>query len=275
MDSARHPAPAIKEIWGLYPNQRKSFILSVTFQSAVVAVLFLIFSSPAVQQRVRETATLILPPDLAPHPRSTHGGGGGGNRSPMPASKGRLPKPAPRQFVPPSAAPAEVPKLATEPTIIAPPDLTLPDVNVANYGDPLGRIGPLSNGTGTSGGIGSGKGGDVGPGRGSGAGDGEGGGFGGAVFGPGGGITQPVAIYSPEPEFSEEGRKARLQGTVVITLVVDAAGKPRNLKVVRSLGLGLDEEALKAVAQWRFKPGTKNGKPVAVSATVHAIFHLL
>ena len=129
---------------------------------------------------------------------------------------------------------------------------------------------------GSGAGIGSGKGGGVGSGTGSGVGPGEGGGIGGGVYAIGnGGATAPIAIYRPDPDFSDEARKARLQGTVVLDIIVDETGKARNIRVRQSLGLGLDEQAIKTLQLWRFKPGTKGGRPVAVWATVHVGFHLL
>ena len=86
-----------------------------------------------------------------------------------------------------------------------------------NYGDPLGKLGPPSNGPGSGGGIGSGNGGGVGSGKGGGFGPGEGGGVGGGVFRVGGGVTAPALLYKVEPEYSEEARKAKYQGTVCCT----------------------------------------------------------
>ncbi|HUK19307.1 MAG TPA: 3'-5' exonuclease [Bryobacteraceae bacterium] len=128
------------EIWGLYGRQQKSFLISTALQSAAVGLIFLAFSSPKVQDKVRQVATLVMPADLAPSaldrkPRENHGGGGGGDRSPVPASKGRLPKAALRQFVPPAAVLANpAPKLAMEPSILVPPDVNLLSVNLANSG---------------------------------------------------------------------------------------------------------------------------------------------
>jgi protein TonB len=263
--------------WG---TQKKSFVMSTALQIAVVALVFTAFTSKTVQMQVRNVATLVMPVDLAPaqaaKSKPSSGGGGGGDRSPLPASKGRLPKPAPRQFVPPSAVVNNMaPKLTIEASILAPPDVNLPSVSVANYGDPLGKIGPPSNGTGSGGGIGSGKGGGVGSGTGGGVGAGEGGGMGGGVYRVVSGASQPIPIFRPDPEYADEARKARLQGTVGVELVVDETGHPRFIKVVQSLGLGLDEEAVKAAAKWRFKPAMKDGKPVAVSAHLDFSFHLL
>src|SRR5579872_4251064 len=139
---------AVKDIWGLYGRQKKSFMMSTGFQIGVVALVFIAFSTPVVQEKAKEVATLILPFDATPPPMAApkkdmmHGGGGGGDRSPLPASKGRLPKLAPRQFTPPAAVINNPnPKLAMEPTILVPPDVQLPNVNMAQYGDPLSKFG--------------------------------------------------------------------------------------------------------------------------------------
>lgn len=261
-------------------RQLISFLMSAGLESAAVAVLFTVFSSPAVQEHVRQAVTLVMPLDLGPaslpKTHAASGGGGGGDRSPLAASQGRLPKPAPRQFVPPSAVVNnDAPKLSMEASILAPPEVALPAVTPATYGDPLGKIGPPSNGPGAGGGIGSGKGGGVGSGSGGGAGPGSGGGIGGGVYRVGGGVTAPVALIHPDPDYSAEARRARLQGYVRLDLVVDETGRPRDIRVVQSLGLGLDEEAVKAALQWRFRPGMKDGKPVAVIAHLDVGFHLL
>jgi TonB family protein len=106
-------------------------------------------------------------------------------------------------------------------------------------------------------------------------GPGSGGGFGGGAYRVGNGVTAPIPIYKPEPEYSEEARKAKYSGEVVLSVIIDAKGLPTNISVVHSLGLGLDEQAIKAVQQWRFKPGTKDGKPVAVQAQIAVNFRLL
>lgn len=272
----------VKDIWGLYGHNKKSFVTSFVVHTSIVILMFSVATNPTVQHHVRETITLVAPdiapyiPQTKPKPQLMGGGGGGGDRSPLPASKGRLPKLAPRQFTPPAAVITNPdPKLAMEPTLVVPPDITLPNVNMAQYGDPLGKIGPLSGGPGSGGGIGSGSGGGVGPGRGPGYGPGEGGGFGGGVFRVGGGVTAPVLVYKVEPEYSEEARKAKFQGTVVLYCEVTERGICQNIKVLRALGLGLDEKAIEAVQKWRFRPGYKDGKPVTVAATIEVNFRLL
>jgi len=278
------PVP-VNEIWGFYGGQEKTAgFTSVMIHVGVVLLLILIGSSKVVQQAIKEHVTLVAPPiDLEPYQpkaavkkQTMGGGGGGGDRSPLPASKGKLPRIADKQFVPPTAViQNQNPKLVMEPTIVAPPDVQLPNVNMAQYGDPLAKLGPASNGPGSGGGIGSGRGGGVGPGNGQGFGPGSGGGVGGGPFRIGGGVSAPQLVFKVEPEYSEEARKAKFQGTVVLYVVVDEKGNPRDLKVVRPLGLGLDQKAIEAVQKWRFKPGLKDGRPVAVSAQIEVNFHLL
>lgn len=274
---------AVKDIWGLYGKDKKSNLYSLSVHAAVIVLLFTVASSKAVQNKMKEVTTLIAPTDVAPYmpkmapqKQAMGGGGGGGDRSPLPASKGRLPRPSLKQFTPPMAVLNNLnPKLPMEPTIVAPPDVPLPQVNMAQYGDPLAKVGPPSNGPGSGGGIGSGSGGGVGSGRGGGFGPGEGGGVGGGVFRVGGGVTSPQLLFKVEPEYSEEARKAKYQGTVVLYVEVDPSGKAKNLRVVRSLGLGLDEKAIEAVNKWKFRPGYKDGHPVTVAATIEVNFRLL
>jgi len=281
LDVTSKPVP-VKNIWGMYERQKKSFAMSTGLQGVVVAALFILGATKPGQQMVKKTFSLIVPADIDTAPVATpkknvmQGGGGGGDRSALPASFGKLPKIAPRQFTPPVAVYNNLdPKLTMEPSIVAPPDLKLPQVNSANYGDPFSKFSTLSNGTGSGGGIGSGKGGGVGSGNGPGLGPGEGGGFGGGVFKVGGGVSAPTLLQKFEPEYSEEARKAKYQGTVVLYIEVDPLGKATNIKVQRSLGLGLDEKAIEAVRKWRFSPGKKDGKAVTVAATIEVNFRLL
>jgi protein TonB len=224
----------------------------------------------------------LIAPDIAPYKpapvkkNTMGGGGGGGDRSPTPPSKGRLPKLSNKQFVPPMAVVHnENPKLVMEPTLVIQPDANIPQVNMAQYGDPLAKSGIASNGPGSGGGIGSGPGGGVGSGRGPGYGPGSGGNIGGGAYRIGGGVSAPSVVYKVEPEYSEEARKAKFQGTVVLFIVVDEHGNPRDLRVIRPLGLGLDQKAIEAVQKWKFRPGMKDGRAVPVQATIEVNFRLL
>jgi len=78
-----------------------------------------------------------------------------------------------------------------------------------------------------------------------------------------------------EPEFSEEARRAKYQGTVLLTIEVGEDGQPHRLRILRGLGLGLDEKAIEAVSRWKFKPAQRNGHPVRAAATIEVNFRLL
>ena len=219
---------------------------------------------------------LTLPP-LHGHADETHGGGGGGVSMPRPASRGALPEFARTQFTPPAVElPKTPPLLSMAPTLLGPPELKLPEMKLnMPWGDPHGVLGQLSGGPGTGGGIGTGNGTGDGPGQGPGYGPGRNGGYGGDTYQPGiGGVTEPVAIYSPPPAYSEEARKAKYQGTVLLWIVVTAQGLVENIRVAKPLGMGLDEEAKKTVATWRFKPAIRQGLPVPVQMEVEVTFHL-
>jgi TonB family protein len=274
------PVP-VKDIWGFYGGQKKQAGLgSLAIHATAIVLLFLLGTNKAVQQVVRQQISLIAP-DIAPYKPTVKkdpmgGGGGGGDRSPTPASKGKLPKISDKQFVPPMAVIRNPePKLVMEPTLIIQPDANIPKVNMDALGDPLAKSLIASNGTGSGAGIGRGSGGGVGSGSGAGFGPGSGGNMGGGAYRIGGGVSPPQVIFKVEPEYSEEARKAKFQGTVVLFVVVDEKGNPRDLKVIRPLGLGLDQKAIEAVEKWRFKPGMKDGRAVPVQATIEVNFRLL
>jgi len=272
------PVP-VRDIWGFYNYKGRGAAGSTVIHVLAVAV---IIAATYLGRRIVDVAKpkpiveLIAPDDLPVLPVSktvSGGGGGGGDRDKLQASQGRLPKQSMQQITPPMAVVRNLqPKLEVAPTIVAPP---LPQPNLPDLGDPLSHLPSVpSNGTGYGGGIGSGNGGGVGSGEGPGFGPGHGGGTGGGAFRVGGGVSAPKAIYSPDPEYSEEARKVKHMGTVVLWLVVGPDGKPRDIKVLRTLGLGLDEKAIEAVKNWRFDPAKKDGKPVAVQINVEVNFHL-
>ncbi len=278
------PIP-VKDIWGFY-NYKKNGVLGSTILHLVTLAAIIvgtIYARNLVRHIVHptEVTTLIAPADdmpaLPPSKAPVGGGGGGGDRDKFEASKGKLPKLSMQQITPPVVVVRNPnPKLAVDPTVVVPPDIKLAQVNLPNLGDPMSHLpsGPPSNGTGSGGGIGSGSGGGVGSGTGPGVGPGEGGGIGGGLFRVGGGVSEPRIIYKPEPEYSEEARKAKYQGTCVLYVVVGTDGRPRDIRVIRTLGLGLDEKAMEAVKAWKFEPSMKDGKPVAVAVNVEVAFHL-
>jgi TonB family protein len=274
------PIP-VKDIWGFYNYSGRGALGSTVIHIlAIAAIIGISLVGRRVVQQIieRPTVSLIAPediPTLPPSKTEVGGGGGGGDRDKLQAPKGKLPKFAMEQITPPAIVVRnEKPKLTAEPTVVVPPQIHIAS-SMPNLGDPMSHImAPPSNGTGFGSGIGSGSGGGVGSGEGPGVGPGRGGGIGGGVFRVGGGVSAPKALYSPDPEYSEEARKAKYQGTCVLWLIVGPDGRPRDIKVARSLGLGLDEKAIEAVKSWKFEPAMKDGKPVAVQINVEVDFRL-
>jgi TonB family protein len=254
-----------------------SFGLHVMALALVAASGWWVVENRAV---VRSTVAQLIPVDsdyvvmpIVPG-KTGGGGGGGGDRDKMDASHGTAPRFAAEQLTPPLAVVRnEHPALPAEPTLIGPPDIVLPQSD--RMGDPMANIlNPPSNGTGSGGGIGSGEGGGIGSGRGPGIGEGYGGGIGGGIYRVGGGVSAPRPIYDPDPEYSEEARKAKFQGTVLLSAVIGPDGKPKDLRIMRSVGMGLDQKALDAVWKWRFVPGMRNAKPVSVLVSIEVSFRL-
>jgi len=275
------PEP-VKDIWGFYSNWKNGALGSTGVHILIVAIVTagVLIGRHVVKAAPVEkvSVTLIDPSDIPPlKPSKTQvgGGGGGGDRDVLQASKGKLPRFSMEQITPPMVVVRnENPKLPVEPTIVIPPQVQLASNNMPNLGDPMAHAVLPSNGTGSGGGIGTGSGGGVGSGTGPGFGPGEGGGVGGGVFHVGGGVSPPRAIYQPEPEFSEEARKAKYQGVCTLGLIVGVDGRPSNIRVLSSLGMGLDEKAIEAVRTWKFEPAMKDGHPVRVEIAVEVDFHL-
>ena len=208
---------------------------------------------------------LTPPPPIAP--MKDRMGGGGGQRGPTPVTKGQLPKFADQQITPPQAPPMVEPKIRMpDPTIEVQKDLKMADSNLPNFGMPNSPLMGNSMGNGSGSGIGSGSGSGLGP--------GSGGGYGGGLRRIGGGVSSPVVIYQVEPEFSEEARKAKFMGIVTVNLIVDTKGMPQNVHVLRGVGMGLDQKAVEAVRQYRFKPAMAEGKPVPVELNVQVDFQI-
>lgn len=253
--------------YGLYETRPENFLLSFVTHTAVIGLLFFLLHWAA------QKANIIAPTsmssvELAPYipmkiGKNGPSGGGGGDASKLKASAGTPPKSAKQQFTPPTVMVRQKSKLMMEPTVVA--DFKAPPST--QVGDPLSKLMMPSNGSGVGGGIGTGSGGGIGSGRG-------GPGVGPGIFHVGDGVSAPRAIYTPEPEFSEEARKAKYQGVVVVTIIVGPDGRVHNPRVVRSLGMGLDEKAIEGVKAWKFDPSKKDGHPVAVEMNVEVTFNL-
>ena len=267
------------EGYGVYRTRPSAFVLSYAVNFLIIAVFiwsghWFVEHRHEIKKQMDGLVTDVSPYILPLSATRSGGGGGGGDNDKFAASKGSPPKFASDQITPPAVLVRnDNPKLTADPTVVGPPQLQLPQM--AAMGDPLSVVlGPPSNGVGSGAGIGSGSGGGVGSGRGPGVGPGAGGGIGDGLYRVGGGVSAPRTLYAPDPEYSEEARRAKFQGSVLLALIVGPDGNPRELHIMRSLGLGLDEKALDAVRTWRFEPARKDGVPVAVRISVEVNFRL-
>ncbi len=239
--------------------------IATTINGAILAALLAIGvktvmdkAKPNMTVTPIDAVTEFVPPKAA---TEIHGGGGSPDKTE--AIKGKIP--------PRATAPVVMPKVEQPPlpSIDVPKDIIIPDnPALTNFGMSHSQNVKLA-----SGGNGSGMG--MGSGSGSGYGPGSGGGIGGGAYQIGGEISEPRVIFEPEAQFSDEARRNKYQGVVLVTLIVDAQGNPQNVHVTRPLGEGLDEEAVIAVRKYKFKPALKGGKtPVPVIMSVEVNFQL-
>ena len=216
-----------------------------------------------------------------PEPGPGGGGGGGGNKMPDPPKKAELPgkekitvpvapKPAPKPEPPKPEPPPPIEQLNIPAKTMASAEVALPGAITSE------APATVSQGSGAGGGAGTGTGTGVGPGQGSGLGPGHGGGTGGGAFRPGSGVSVPVVIKEVKPAYTADAMRAKVQGTVWLECIVMPDGSVGDVKVTRSLDsvFGLDQEAIKAARQWRFRPGLRMGEPVPVIITIELTFTL-
>src|SRR6185369_3690806 len=204
----------------------------------ILFIAFLIAKHVQIGSKAKTTlVTEVSVPPMAPM-KAQQMGGGGGQRGPTPVTKGSPPKFADQQIVPPKAPPLQEPKIKIEPTVEVQKDIHMAQ-NLPNFGLPNSPLNGVSMGNGSGTGLGSGNGSGIGP--------GSGGNMGGGPRRIGGGVSAPQVLYAPEPEFSEEARKAKFAGNVLVNLWVDTNGLPSHVRVIRGVGMGLDEKAVEAV----------------------------
>jgi len=246
---------------------------------AISAILFLGFKAKNVVAPVVTKAVSITlyapppPPKVLPVAPKMGGGGGGGAHQIIEPTKGNPPRIVAKMPVtPPQILRVNNPKLAVEPTemVKMPENPNLPNMGMTNSP----QIALASQGKGSGSGFGSGIGGGIGMGHGVGSGPGSGGGYGGGLMSVGGGVSAPTVLHSVEPEFTPEAREANYQGSVSIQLIVDAQGNPQNVHVTRHAQYGLDQRAVEAVRQYKFRPAQFQGHPVAVQIVIDVDFHL-
>jgi protein TonB len=243
----------------------KSQTLSVGLHLAAVAVLLLLTTHSVLSPPAAPVMHRVVP--IAPLRRAyvnrSDEHQGGSNRTPLPARRGVPPPKALNTFIPPTSVPD--PKLPMMITVAF--DSPTVQIDASDMGDPVSKLGTGALGMHGDNGIGN---------RGCCKGIGESDkGTPGISSGPGHHITPPQLVFKVEPEFSEEARKAKYSGVVILAIEVDAAGHARAFRVLQSPGLGLEQKAIEAVTQWRFRPGYQDGKPVVTGATVEVNFRLL
>ena len=246
----------------------RSTAAAALLHAAAIALVFwavrshVQFSAPV---KTAELSELTTPPPMAPTKDAM--GGGGGQRGPTPVTKGQLPKFADIQITPPKAPPMEAPKIRMpDPTIEVQKDLKMATSNMPNLGAPNSPLVGNSMGNGSGTGMGSARGAGLGP--------GIGGNYGGGLRKVGGGVSTPEVIFKVDPEFSEEARRAKFMGVVLVNLIVDQQGRPQDVHVLRGVGMGLDGKAVDAVKLYRFKPAMAAGKPVAVELNIEVTFQI-
>jgi periplasmic protein TonB len=269
----------VRDIWTKDENFGWTQVISFGVHGAIFALVILVplfwhFSSST--QAKTKTGTDVTAIDLSPYTpklpagaKKAGGGGGANDHSLAPVNKGKLPKFSYTQFTPPQVHPVNPnPKLAMDPTLLGPPDLKVPSLNAPTFGDPLANASSESLGHGSGTGIGSGNGGGLGP--------GDTAGTGGGAFRAGvNGVGSPECIYCPIPPYSDDARKAKYMGVVVLDIVVTPEGRATQIRIVKDPGMGLGEKAVEAVRTWRFRPAPgPGGKVVPVEIDVEVTFRL-
>lgn len=211
------------------------------------------------------------------------GGGGGGNQMKEPPRQAEMP--GKDKITVPVVKP---PKLEVQQQARVEPDpvaqVNIPAKELASsttdlpglIDAPTAPVASASQGSGVGGGAGSGRGTGVGPGTGSGYGPGSGGGTGGGPYRPGNGVTTPVLVREVKPGYTSEAMRAKIQGSVLLQCTVQTDGSVTDIQVIRSLDpvFGLDQQAINAARQWRFRPGTLRDQPVPVQITIELSFTL-
>jgi periplasmic protein TonB len=245
---------------------------SVAAHIGLIAIILLIIrlAPQALPPEITEALNFDMMVFL-PIPGPGGGGGGGGDPKPEPPRKAQVEQKKDPVSVPVQKMPDPTPEQPKEPPPLEPlvpfkpmsaAEMTLPGV--------------VSQSATNTGGAGSGPGTGAGTGQGSGMGPGFGGGFGGGAYRPGSGITLPTVLREVKPAYTADAMRAKVQGSVWLECIVMPDGSVGDVKVTRSLDpiFGLDQEAIKAAKQWRFRPGMRQGDPVPVIITIELTFTL-
>jgi TonB family protein len=270
---------------GIEQRPGPAFLVSLAAHAAMAALVILATRSAShPDTKAFETTNIRMVWLKKPGPSS--GGGGGGDQTKEPPRRAELPghdartvpaKPSLKAQVPtPSASPAP-PDREPAPQVVIPVEtLALGTQVLPGAMDAPAAAPTNSQGSGRDGGAGAGVGTGDGPGRGRGFGDGLDAGTGGGIYRPGAGITMPIELRKGMAQYTTEAMRARAQGAITVECVVQPNGVCTNIRVVHAFNptFGLDQEAIKAAAQWRFRPGMRSGEAVPVLVTMEIAFAL-
>jgi periplasmic protein TonB len=262
-------------------RSRSTTVLSVSVHIAIVTFILwvaLAIHTPVVDSSLAAVAPIQFtlydppPPPVLQVAKVRGGGGGGGAHQLIAPTRGSLPKIVARIPVIPLEPPKiETPKLLVQPAVA----IRMPETQMPKLGVPqTQQVAMASQGGGSANGFGFGLGAGVGSGHGTGQGPGSDRGYGGGIMSVGGGVSAPEVIHSVQPQFTAEARSQNFQGVVAVQLIVDSQGFPQDVSVVRHLGMGLDEEAITAVKQYRFRPAQYEGRSVSVKMVIDVDFRL-
>jgi periplasmic protein TonB len=250
-----------------------SFVIHVVAITLLLTLALKVHNSVVLEEPPIVTQVdfkLTVPPPPVPMPVAKVEGGGG-QRTFVQPKAAPVPVPVPRapQISTTQTIRLDNPKLALAPSeqVKMPDNPNAMPAFAASQGP---QIALAAQPKGTGSGFGSLGGGGLGGGHGV----GSGGGYGGGLMSVGGGVSAPMAIRTVEPEFTEEARRSNFQGNVSIRLIVDSQGNPQDVTLVSHLGMGLEEKAIEAVRQYKFKPAMFQGHPVSVQIVIDVAFHL-
>jgi periplasmic protein TonB len=262
-----------------FKGDPRSRIVSFVVHAAIITLVLTLTlkAHTSVTLAADRTVTPIdvhpyIPPIILPVPKAMGGGGGGGAHEVVEASKGASPPIVKIQLMPAQILRVDHAKLEIEPgeQVKMPDNNRLPTLGMSQSP----QIAMASQGAGSGSGFGQGLGGGIGSGHGGGGSAGSGGGDGGGIMSVGGGVSAPQVIHSVDVEFTDEARQANFQGSASIKLIVDSQGNPQDVRLVNHLGMGLDEKAIAAVRQYKFKPAMYQGHAVSVQIVIDIDFHL-
>jgi TonB family protein len=285
------PAELLAERAEFWTRRMEAGMASVLIHILVLATALVLAGYRPVEPFAREGpaifvgAAMVLP--IEGDGGEGGGGGGGGKEEETPASGGTIPEAATVQYLPPDPGPPK-PLLPAEEPLDLRATVQMPIHLPYDWTQPIGDItspreGHSSSGPGRGGGIGPGDGTGIGPGNGPGVGPGARGGMGGGPdggVGPSGGpgisgFSPPVILEDPKPPYTEEARKARTEGILVLSAIIRTDGRVDGIRIVKGLGYGLDESAIRTIAgKWRFRPAVSGGRPIECPVTIEVTFRL-